>query len=178
MDERYKRSEFAIRLSSPDDLFEPYDARPISDRPLNYEARMALLDEWELSRDNDPKWLTLYIPESERGVTDEAGVRAAINSDLTLASGRLRDVDPLTRSDQIAAWIGIVLLFICIMASTAIDRATDELFIQGVSQGILLLGWVALWDPAARLVTEILPHFFNRRRFAEFAEIEIRFSWS
>jgi hypothetical protein len=177
MDERFKRSEFAIRLSSADDLFEPFDARPISDRPLNYEARMALLDEWELARDDAPKWLTLYLPETEREHTDQAAVRAAINSDLTLASGSLRDVDPLTRSDQIAAWIGIVLLFVCIMASTAIDRATDELFIQGISQGILLLGWVALWDPAARLVTEILPHFFNRRRFREFADIDVRFSW-
>jgi hypothetical protein len=71
-----------------------------------------------------------------------------------------------------------VLLFVCITASTAIDRATDEIVLQGVSQAILLLGWVALWDPAARLVTEILPHFFNRRRFREFADIEVRFSWS
>ena len=54
MDERFKRSEFAIRLSSADDLFEPFDARPIPNRPLNYDARMALLDQWELARDNDP----------------------------------------------------------------------------------------------------------------------------
>jgi hypothetical protein len=177
MDERFKRSEFAIRLSAADDLFEPFDARPVSDRPLTYEARMALLDEWELSRENEPRWLTLYMPETEREHTDEAAVRAAINSDLTLASGHLRDVDPLTRSERIAAWIGIVLLFVCIIASTAIDRATDEIVAQGLSQAILLLGWVALWDPAARLVTETLPHFFNRRRFAEFADIEVRFSW-
>ena len=43
--------------------------------------------------------------------------------------------------------MGIVLLFVCITASTAIDRATDEIVLQGVSQAILLLGWVALWDP-------------------------------
>ncbi len=177
MDERFKRSEFAIRLSSAEDLFESFDARPVAQRPLNYEARMSLLDQWELARDNDPKWLTLYVPESERDSTDEAGVRAAINSDLTLASGPLRDVDPLTRSDRIAAWLGVVVMFVCIIGSTAIDRATDEIVAQGVSQAILLLGWVALWDPAARLVTEIMPHFFNRRRFAEFADFDVRFSW-
>ena len=70
-----------------------------------------------------------------------------------------------------------MLLFVCITTSTAIDRATNEIMLQGVSQAILLLGWVALWDPAARLVTQILPHFFNRRRFAEFADIDVRFSW-
>jgi len=177
MDERFERSEFAIRLSSVDDLFEPFDARPIAQRPLNYEARMSLLDQWELSRDAEPSSLTLYVPEGERANTDETAVKEAIRSDVTLASGSLRDVDPLTRSEQIAAWIGIVLLFVCIIASTAIDRATDEIVLQGVSQAILLLGWVALWDPAARLVTQIMPHFFNRRRFAEFADIDVRFNW-
>jgi hypothetical protein len=71
----------------------------------------------------------------------------------------------------------VVTLFVCIVVSTALDNASENVFVQGVSQGILLLGWVALWDPAARLVTETMPHFFNRRRFAEFAGIEVRFSW-
>ena len=65
----------------------------------------------------------------------------------------------------------------CIIVSTWIDQQTNEIVLQGVSQAILLLGWVALWDPAARLVTETMPHFFNRRRFAEFADIDVRFSW-
>ena len=177
MDERFKRSEFAIRLPT---------ATICSSRSTparSPTARSTTRRGWRCSTSgsspatSDPQWLTLYLPESERALTDEAGVRAAISADLTLASGPLRDVDPLTRSDQIAAWIGIVLLFVCIIASTAIDRATDEIVLQGVSQAILLLGWVALWDPAARLVTEILPHFFNRRRFAEFADIDVRFSW-
>ena len=34
---------------------------------------MALLDQWELAREKDPQWLTLYLPESERELTDEAG---------------------------------------------------------------------------------------------------------
>jgi hypothetical protein len=41
-------------------------------------------------------------------------------------------------------------------------------------QGILLVGWVALWQPAARFVVEVVPHVLNRRRFAEFADIDVR----
>lgn len=161
-----------------DELFESYDARPVGDRPLNYDVRVRLLDEWERTRDAEPRFLTVYVPEDERGATDEQAVRTAIGADLEAASGPLRDVDPLSRSDRIAAWIGLVTMFVCIVISTALDQLSDNVFLQGVSQGILLLGWVALWDPAARLVTEILPHVFNRRRFAEFAGIEVRFSWT
>ena len=65
MDERFKRSEFAIRLGAVDDLFESFDARPIADRPLNYEARMSLLDQWELSRDAEPS-SSEAVPARER----------------------------------------------------------------------------------------------------------------
>jgi hypothetical protein len=177
MAEREGGHEFAIRIGSIDDLFDAYDARPVAARPLNYDVRAWLLDEWERTREADPKFLTNYAPEDERATTDERGVRAAIGADLDAASGPLSDVDPLSRSDRIAASIGVVTLFVCIVVSTALDNASENVFVQGVSQGVLLLGWVALWDPAARLVTETMPHFFNRRRFAEFAGIEVRFSW-
>lgn len=168
---------FAIRITSLDDLFEPFDARPVADRPLNYDVRVKLLDEWERTRATEPAFLTIHAPEEERERTDERAVAAAIGNDLDAASGSLSDVDPLSRSETIAAAIGITVLFICIVASTWLDQQSDNVFLQAISQAILLLGWVALWDPAARLVTETMPHFFNRRRFAEFADIEVRFSW-
>ena len=171
------KPRFAIRLSSVDDLFYPYDARPVAERPLNYDARTELLDAWERSRDGSPRSLTLDVPESERSSTDEQAVRRAIAATLELASGPLRHLDPLSRSDRVAALIGLATFFVCIVVSTALDQLSESPFLQGLSQALLLLGWVALWDPAARLVTEVMPHVFNRRRYAEFAGIEIRFSW-
>jgi hypothetical protein len=40
-----------------------------------------------------------------------------------------------------------------------------------------VVGWVAVWRPAERFVVEVMPHVFNRRRFAEFADIDVRFVW-
>jgi hypothetical protein len=48
--------------------------------------------------------------------------------------------------------------------------------VEGVSQGILVVGWVALWRPAERFV-EVVPHIFNKRRISEFADIDVRFAW-
>jgi hypothetical protein len=61
------------------------------------------------------------------------------------------------------------------MVSTAMSQASNNVVVEGLSQGILLVGWVALWQPAARFVVEVVPHVFNRRRFAEFADIDVRF---
>jgi hypothetical protein len=78
----------------------------------------------------------------------------------------------------VAGRIGIGVLFGSIVVSTALDRTSENVLIEGVSQGILVLGWVALWRPATHFVGEVVPHLFNRRRYAEFADIDVRIVWT
>jgi hypothetical protein len=169
--------EFAIRLSSIDQLFWEFDARPVAERTLSGDVRWSLLDEWERVRNFEPSHLTIYTPESDRAGTDEDAVRRAIRTSLDKSSGPLRRIDPLSRQEKVAATIGIVVLLACVMVSTGMDQASSNVFVQGLTQAILLVGWVALWQPAARFVVEVVPHVFNRRRFAEFADIDVRFVW-
>ena len=169
--------EFAIRLSSIDQLFWEFDARPVAERTLSGDARWHLLDEWDRLRDSRPSCLTVYAPASEREHTDEDAVRTAIHRSLSKAAGPLRRADPLSRQQQVAARIGIAFLFLSILVSTALDRASEDVIVEGISQGILVLGWVAVWRPAERFIVEVVPHVFNRRRIDEFADIDVRFAW-
>jgi hypothetical protein len=169
--------EFAIRLSSIDQLFWDFEAGPVAERTLSGDARWYLLDEWERVRHAEPSHLVIYAPESDRESTDEDAVRTAIRTSLRKSSGPLRRIDPLSRQEKVAAWIGIVFLVICVMASTALDQASSDLLVAALSQAIVVVGWVAIWGPAARFIVEVAPHVFNRRRFAEFADIDVRFVW-
>jgi hypothetical protein len=171
------RDEFAIRLSSIDELFWAFDARPVAERSISNDARWALLDEWDRVRKADPAALVIYAPSSDQANTDEEAVITAIHVSLRRASGPLRRIDPLSRQEKIAAWLGIGFWFLSIAISTAIDRSSENVLAEGISQGIVLVGWVALWPPASRFLTEVAPHVFNRRRFGEFADIDIRFAW-
>jgi hypothetical protein len=171
------RDEFAIRLNSIADLFWEFDARPVAKRAISADARWALLDEWERVREREPSTLTVYAPASDQAATDEKAVGAAIRASLGLASGPLQRVDPLSRQEKISLRLGLMFWFASILVSTGIDKATDDVLAQGISQGVVVVGWVALWPPAARFMTEVVPHFFNRRRFAEFTDIDVRFVW-
>ena len=175
--QKASRREFAIRLSSIDQLFWPFDARPVAERAISADARWALLDEWERVRDRDPSTLTIYAPGADRAATDEEAVGTAIRGSLSLASGRLRDIDPLSRQEKISLSLGLIFWFATIIVSTWIDRSSDDVLAEGISQGIVVVGWVALWPPAERFMTEVAPHVFNRRRFAEFTDIDVRFVW-
>ena len=170
-------SEFAIRVASIDELFWQFDARPLAERQVTADVRWHLLDEWERLRELEPSQLTVYAPAAERERTDERAVIKAIHSSLRSASGPLRRVDPLSRQQRVAAWIGVAFLLASIVVSTAIGNTSDDLIAESISQGVLVLGWVAVWAPAARFIVEVAPHVFNRRRYAEFAEIDVRFAW-
>ena len=171
------RKPFAIRVDSIEQLFWEFDARPIADRKLSGDVRWSLLDEWERVRYDNPPNLTIYAPAEERGETDEDALRQSIRRSLEAASGPLRRIEPLSRQEKVAARIGIAFLFVSIMVSTALDRMSEDVVVEGLSQGILVVGWVALWRPAERFVVEVVPHVFNRRRIAEFADIDVEFVW-
>ena len=169
--------EFAIRVTSVDGLFAPLDAGPVAERTLDEDVRLYLLDEWERVRRSRPSTLKVHAPATERSITDEHAVGVAVRADLRAHTRRLRQAAPLSRRDRIAAWVGITIFLLSIVVSTSLDRISDNVFVAGVSQGIVVVGWVALWAPAQRVAVDILPHHFARKRFREFAEVELRFAW-
>jgi hypothetical protein len=173
--------ELAIRVQAIDDLFLPLDARPLAERTLRPEVRLKLLDEWDHVRGarSQASSPTIYIhaPATQRPGTDEGAVSTAVRADLHAHTRRLHHANPLTYRERIAVWAGIVIFLITIAISTVLDRISSEVLVAGISQGIVVIGWVALWDPAQRVAGDIIPHYFARKRYAELADIDLRFAW-
>ena len=74
MEASQRGTEFAIVVTSINDLFWPFEARPIAERSLNADVRWALLDEWDRVRTSRPPALTIYAPAAERDHVDQAAV--------------------------------------------------------------------------------------------------------
>jgi hypothetical protein len=169
--------EFAIRVRSVDDLFEPFDACPVPERRLQWEVRAHLLDKWESVRPSDTPVLLVYAPASERAATDEAAVQTAVRADMHAFTKPYRRAAPLNRHDRIAIWGGIVIFLVTAGISTGLDASSSTGLIAGISQAIIVIGWVALWDPAARVVAESVPHRFTRKRYRELTDVRVEFRW-
>ncbi len=170
-------AEFAIRLDRVDALFTVLDARPVAERSLNEDVRLHLLDQWEHVRKARPSTLTVYAPATDRPQTDEQAVSVAVRADLHAHTRRLHYANPLTHRERIAVWAGVLIFLATIAASTLLDRVSSDVLVVGISQGIVVIGWVALWDPAQRVAGDIIPHHFARKRYAELADIRLRFAW-
>ena len=141
--------EFAIRLSSIDQLFWEFDARPVAERTLAADVRWSLVDEWERLRNAEPSHLTIYAPESDRASTDEGAVRGRDPDEPPQGLRPATSDRSPVRQEKGAASIGIAVLLIRVMVSTAMSESSSNVVVEGLSQGILLVGWVALW-PAGR----------------------------
>ncbi len=98
-----------------------------------------------------------------------------MRSELRVSRGPLRRVGPLSRAERVTLLVGVLAFLICVAVGTAIENSGDDVIVQAVAQGLTLAGWVALWAPAAHFFKAIGPHAYNRRRYAEFADLEIDF---
>jgi hypothetical protein len=169
--------KFGIRVASVDDLLDPLSVEPLEERPLRDEIRERILYAWIDTREERPGHLVVQMPADQRRPELDRSLPAAIRNDLEQTyeeSGRLRT---FTRSERHEAWIGIGFLTVCLtLAGILDDISGDEGLLDGIAQGIIVLGWVALWRPAQRYV-EAVSRRLNRSRYRELSRVAIELDW-
>jgi hypothetical protein len=169
--------QFGIRIASVDDLLDPYSVEPLERRPLRDEIRDRILSAWIDTREERPSHLVVQMPADQRRPDLDRRLSTAIRNDLEAtyaATGRLR---AFTRSERHEAWIGIGFLAVCLTLSGVLEHFADEQgILDGIAQGIVVLGWVALWRPAQRYVEEVSRRL-NRARYRELSQVPIDFEW-
>lgn len=141
---------FAIRVSSVDDLFDPFSAEPLVERPLRDQVRERILNAWIDTREERPGHLTVDLPESERREDLGDRVEAAIRHDLTAAYESSRRPFIFTRSERREALVAFSFL--------------------------VVLGWVAMWQPAQQIFKAV-SLWLSRNRYEELALVPIEVNW-
>jgi hypothetical protein len=169
--------QFGIRVASVDELLDPYSVEPLERRPLRDEVRELILYAWIDTREERPSHLVVQMPADQRSPELGRRLSAAVRNDLEQTyeeSGRLRT---FTRSQRHEAWIGIGVLAVSLTLAGVIDDLTgDSGLFDGISQGIVVLGWVAMWRPAQRYV-EAVQRRLDRARYRELSQVPIEFEW-
>jgi hypothetical protein len=171
-------SAFAISVNAIDDLFDPYTAEPLERRPLREEVRTRILNSWIDNREHRPDHLSVELPVGQRRDGVGEAVEAAIGRDLDDAYRASRNLMAFKRSERREALIAFGFLVVCLLASTLIDQVTenDALF-TSISQGLVVLGWVAMWQPAQQMVQAISLRL-SKRSYQELAGLPVRVSWA
>jgi hypothetical protein len=82
-----------------------------------------------------------------------------------------------SRGERREAQVAFLFLVICLLASSLVDSETanDALF-SGISQGLLVLGWVAMWQPAQQVFSAVSRRL-SRSRYRELSQVPVEIAW-
>lgn len=168
-------TELAIRVPSVEALFDAWSAEPLAERPLSDEARERIVDEWTRARKHasgDPV-VTLRLPESERRDGLDATISSAVRRDMEAMTvdARRHWIRRSLRPRE--SRIGIALFFVALAIGAVIDVDGGDSFF---GQIFVVLAWVALWDPAYRVI-KAASFRLARRYFVELAEAQVLVDW-
>lgn len=171
-------ARFAIRAPSVEDLLDPYSVEPLERRPLRDDVREQILYAWIDTREERPSHLTVLLPADEAREGIDRRLESAIRHDLEATYEESRTLHVFSPGERRQALIAFAFLVLTLVASSLIDKATnDSAFVEGISQGLVVLGWVALWRPAEQVFYAVSRRL-SRKRYRELSEVPIEITWA
>ena len=146
-----------LRLDDSAGLFEPLDVSPFAERHLNERVEQFILHaarEWPSTEFA----IVVHFSAGTQANRIEPELLASIPKHFAHRTqeeaGRIRLLIREATRDLMA---GLVFLFLCALAGVAALRLFPGPIGLFVEQGLLILGWVALWRPVDLFLYELRP---------------------
>lgn len=152
-----------IRLHEVRQLFHTLDPAPFHEKDLDETAAAYLLEACDEAGSRQRLRLIVYLPTPEAQGDSAATLPRAVNHYFSYRERQLgRDLVRLLRYGAICLLIGLLFMIACLaLRRTLIAHSpTDDLAM--VEEGLLILGWVAMWRPIEILLYDWWP--LARRR--------------
>jgi hypothetical protein len=162
-----------IRLREVRQLFHTLDPAPFREKDLDEAAEQYLLEAVREAGSRRPLRLVVHMPESEAASDAAHTLAEAVHNYFAYRERQARtDILRMLRYGVVSFVIGIAFLVSClglrrtVVAPLGVDRAI-------VDEGLLILGWVALWRPTEALLYDWWPLARRRTLLRRLASIPI-----
>jgi hypothetical protein len=146
--ERNGKLLIELELSSLMQIFNSFDPSPFREKELDPEAEEYIYNtvgEFPLKK---PLEIIIYIPSSKFDEETEHTLKEAIRNHFSykkvLTNIELRRLFQRGRRDM---EIAIVFLFFCLLIIRLLSTFEQSLINNMFSEGLTIIGWVAMWEP-------------------------------
>jgi hypothetical protein len=164
-----------LRLNTIAQLFHSLDPYPFRERDLDRDAEEFIVGWARELPHSDPLRIVIHLPQAEIRDENAQHVAAALRAFFAYRSEIVtHDLKELFSQGRISLVVGIVLLVVCISASHAvISLLGNNGAVRVISEGLVILGWVANWRPAEAFLYDWWPLARRRRLYRRLAEAEV-----
>lgn len=137
-----------IELRSMMQIFNSFDPAPFHEKELDASAEVYIYNAVGEFPLKTPLELMIYLPSSEIGKDTEETLRDAIRNHFSykklLIDLELRRILQRGRRNFM---IASGFLFLCLLVIQLLSTLEGGLLKTMLSEGLIIIGWVALWEP-------------------------------
>jgi hypothetical protein len=137
-----------VHLDQAAQLFESLDPTPFHHRDLNADAEEYIVSATREFNLTTPLRLVLHLgsgPDTETGAaTLQEAIHHYFDYRALVADRELR---LKLREGRISLIIGLVFLFFCMSLTGILGTLSSPTWAKFAEEGLLIIGWVALWRP-------------------------------
>jgi hypothetical protein len=137
-----------IKLNSLMQLFDSFDPSPFHEKELDPDAEEYIynaVDEFPLKK---PLEIMIHLPPAEVNPENENSLKKAIKNYFSykklLTEIELKRLLYQGRRNLV---IALVFLFLCLLTIQLLSTFEESLIKTLFSEGLLIIGWVAMWEP-------------------------------
>jgi hypothetical protein len=167
-----------IKVEEVTQLFNTLDPFPFRDRDLDKDAEEFIVG-WarELPK-HQPIQIVIHVPRLETQKADVGQITEALNRYFEYRASNLSlELKALFRVGRLSLLIGLVVLALCLLLGRFfVTVLADSELGRYLSEGLIILGWVANWKPIEIFLYEWWPLAQRRNLYRELshAHVEIR----
>ena len=162
-----------ITLREPRQLFNNLDPAPFHAKDLEATAEDYIVTAVREIGLTHPTKLAIYLPAAALMSNDAQDVPAAIHNYFAYREQHTRrELHDLLRTGLIILVIGLVFLFACLWAR-GVAQAFAAPWAAILNEGLLIMGWVAMWRPINVFLYDWWPLRQRQKTFARIAVIPV-----
>ena len=167
-------TKIEINLNRLPQLFNSLDPSPFHERDLDQEAEDYIIGSAEEAPRHRPLALVIHLPTDQIPASGLPDLQEAIHNYFAYRHNQeSRRLRLLFRDGRIALIIGLGFLFCCVLlrelAFSFGNDAASDIF----GEGMLIIGWVAMWRPLEIFLYEWVPIRRRCRILAKLAEMKV-----
>ena len=152
----------AIKLSEPRQLFSNFDPAPFRMRELDPQAAQYILDGAKELIEHKFVKIVLHFPEPPNKDEAQDIVRAIHHYFHYRATKLKQQRHQLLRIGRRALLVGLTFMSLCSTIAWSMADVT-EIWLKLWREGIIILGWVAMWRPMEIFLYEWWPLLQEQR---------------
>jgi hypothetical protein len=153
-----------VRLREPRQLFNHLDPAPFREKDLDPAAERYIEEAVRELGHRRPARLVLHLPADQVGSDDARSLPAAIAHYFAYRSRQVRiERRQLLRRGALSLCIALLFLTVCLSLRELSGGAPGAEILR---EGLLIIGWVALWRPVEIFLYDWWPMRQQELRFA------------